>query len=89
MPTKATPTTRKETDEAEVLSGSFVSSGRGIYRATRIGADSYAASLAAHRETWSRACRRCGAAFVPLTAESLFENGRIPALERAGVLEGA
>jgi cation-transporting P-type ATPase E len=31
---------------SEVLSGSFVSSGHGTYRATRIGADSYAASLA-------------------------------------------
>ena len=31
---------------AEVLSGSFVSSGHGLYRATRIGAQSYAASLA-------------------------------------------
>ena len=30
----------------EVLSGSFVSSGSGTYRATRIGADSYAAKLA-------------------------------------------
>lgn len=30
----------------EVLSGSFVSSGHGTYRATRIGADAYAASLA-------------------------------------------
>jgi cation-transporting P-type ATPase E len=32
--------------DAEVLSGSFVSSGHGTYCATRIGADSYAASLA-------------------------------------------
>jgi len=31
---------------AEVLSGSFVSAGSGAYRATRIGADSYAAKLA-------------------------------------------
>ncbi len=30
---------------SEVLSGSFVSSGSGIYRATRVGADSYAAKL--------------------------------------------
>ncbi len=31
---------------SEVLSGSFVSAGSGLYRATRIGADSYAAKLA-------------------------------------------
>jgi len=31
---------------SEVLSGSFVSAGSGVYRATRIGADSYAAKLA-------------------------------------------
>jgi cation-transporting ATPase E len=32
--------------DAEVLSGSFVSSGHGLYRATRIGGQSYAATLA-------------------------------------------
>ena len=35
----------EKTTGHEVLSGSFVSAGSGIYRATRIGADSYAAKL--------------------------------------------
>ncbi len=36
----------EKTPEDEVLSGSFVSAGSGLYRATRIGAESYAARLA-------------------------------------------
>ena len=35
----------EKTTGHEVLSGSFVSAGSGIYRATRVGADSYAAKL--------------------------------------------
>ncbi len=35
----------EKTTGSEVLSGSFVSAGSGIYRATRVGADSYAAKL--------------------------------------------
>ncbi len=38
------PVAKAEGDE--VLSGSFVAAGSGLYRATRVGADSYAASLA-------------------------------------------
>ena len=47
----------------------------------------YAAALARHRESWSTACRACGAAFVPVTAEQLVANGRLPALESCGLLE--
>ena len=36
----------EKTPGSEVLSGSFVSAGSGMYRATRVGADSYAAKLA-------------------------------------------
>jgi uncharacterized protein (DUF58 family) len=47
----------------------------------------YAAALARHRESWSTACRACGAAFVTVTAERLAANGRLPALEASGLLE--
>ena len=47
----------------------------------------YAAALARHRESWSTACRACGATFVPVTAERVVENGRLPALETSGLLE--
>ena len=52
-------------------------------------AAAYRRALASHRELWSRACRRCGATFVSLTAETLLAERRLAALERAGVMEGA
>jgi uncharacterized protein (DUF58 family) len=47
----------------------------------------YVAALRRHREGWSAACRGGGAAFVPLTAERMVRNGRLPALESCGLLE--
>ena len=47
----------------------------------------YEAALARHREGWSRACRSVGARFVTVTAEGLVDNGRLPELERCGLLE--
>ena len=52
-------------------------------------AAAYRSALAAHRELWSRACRRCGAAFVAITAETLLAERHLAALERIGVMEGA
>jgi len=49
----------------------------------------YQSTLAAHREMWSRSCRRCGARFVSLSAEQMLEDGRLSALERSCLLEGA
>ena len=43
----------------------------------------YRSALASHREEWNRECRRCGAAFVPLTAENL----TLSPLERIGLIE--
>jgi len=48
---EADPVTKEEDDEA--LSGSFVSSGSGYLRATRIGADAYAATLAEEARRFS------------------------------------
>ena len=42
-------------EEDEVLSGSFVSSGSGVYRATRVGSDAYAARLAAEARKFTMA----------------------------------
>jgi uncharacterized protein (DUF58 family) len=47
----------------------------------------YNAALARHREGWSTACRSMGATFVTITAEDLVKEGRLPALERCGLLE--
>ena len=47
----------------------------------------YVAALARHRESWSTACRACGAVYVPVTAERLIQNSRLPALETCGLLE--
>lgn len=47
----------------------------------------YDAALARHRESWSTACRSLGATFVTVTSEYLVKEGRIPALERCGLLE--
>ena len=49
----------------------------------------YGAALARHRERWSRACQRFGAQFVTLTDEAVCADGRLPALERCGLLEAA
>ena len=49
----------------------------------------YGAALARHRERWSRACRQFGARFVTVTAEALAADGRLLALEKSGLLEGA
>ena len=48
----------------------------------------YLVALRRHREGWSAACRACGAAFAPLTAERFVRDGRLPALESCGLLEG-
>ena len=47
----------------------------------------YAAALARHRESWSTACRACGASFVAVTAEQFAGAGRLTALETCGLLE--
>ncbi len=47
----------------------------------------YTRALAHHRDTWSTACRACGAAFVTLTAEELISSERLAPLESYGVLE--
>jgi uncharacterized protein (DUF58 family) len=47
----------------------------------------YSAALARHREGWSMACRSLGATFVTVTVEQLVKEGRLPALERCGLLE--
>jgi uncharacterized protein (DUF58 family) len=46
----------------------------------------YEAALRRHRDGWSRACRSAGARFVTVTAERLLEDGRMPALEKSGVV---
>ncbi|MEI8353551.1 MAG: DUF58 domain-containing protein [Lentisphaerota bacterium] len=47
----------------------------------------YVAALARLRDGWSTACRGCGAAFAPVTAERMAEGGRLAALETCGLLE--
>ena len=50
-------------------------------------ADAYRASLAAHRERWSRACSSVGATFATLTDAAVAPGLRLLALERCGLLE--
>lgn len=51
------------------------------------GCKSYAEALANLRQLWSVACRRVGAHWVELTDTEFLTEGRIPLLERAGVLK--
>ena len=47
----------------------------------------YSRALARHRETWSGACRACGASFIAITAEAVAHSQRLAALEEQGMLE--
>ena len=47
----------------------------------------YVAALARHRESWSAACRGCGATFAAVTAERVADGGRLAPLEACGLLE--
>ena len=47
----------------------------------------YRATLAAHRERWSRACAGAGAVFATLTDDAVAPDSRLEALERVGLLE--
>ena len=49
----------------------------------------YRATLAAHRERWSRACVAAGAVFTSVTDADVGPESRFEALERAGLLETA
>ena len=49
--------------------------------------ETYRATLAAHRERWSRACAAAGAVFVSMTDAEVVSDTRLEALERAGLLE--
>jgi uncharacterized protein (DUF58 family) len=49
--------------------------------------ETYRATLAAHRERWSRACAAAGAVFTSVTDRDVVSDTRLEALERAGLLE--
>lgn len=49
--------------------------------------ETYRATLAAHRERWSRACAAAGAVFTSITDRDVVSDTRLEALERAGLLE--
>ena len=51
--------------------------------------ETYRATLAAHRERWSRACAAAGAVFTSVTDVAVVSDTRFEALERAGLLETA
>lgn len=50
--------------------------------------EAYTATLAAHRERWSRACASSGATFITVRDTDISNASRLAALERAGLLCG-